>query len=76
MLSVLVEQQLKKTDFRSFSVPEAIELLKADILDEIEYANRGCWKNLRLKCSQTAFHRRHSWLQNALRISAEMESWL
>lgn len=42
MLSVLVEQQLKKTDFRSFSVPEAIELLKADILDEIEYANRGC----------------------------------
>lgn len=42
MLNSIMEQQLQKTDFKSFNVPEAIELLKADILDEIETANRGC----------------------------------
>ena len=42
MLNSIMEQQLQKTDFKRFNVPEAIELLKADILDEIKTANRGC----------------------------------
>lgn len=46
MLNSIMEQQLQKTDFKSFNVSEAIELLKADILDEIETANRGCSPNL------------------------------
>lgn len=42
MLNSIMEQQLQKTDFKCFNVPESIEILKADILDEIETANRGC----------------------------------
>lgn len=42
MLGIIVGQQLKKTNFTTFNVAEAIELLRQDILEVIKKANRGC----------------------------------
>lgn len=41
LLRTIVEDHLKKVDFSTFSVAEAIEIVKADGLDEIRKANRG-----------------------------------
>ena len=41
LLRTIVEDHLKKVDFSTFSVAEAIEIVKADSLDEIRKANRG-----------------------------------
>ena len=42
LLDTIVKTQLKKVDFSTFNVAEAISLLRQEILDEIKRANRGC----------------------------------
>lgn len=42
LLGTITEVQLKRTNFTAFKVSEALELVKADILDEIRRANPGC----------------------------------
>ena len=42
LLESITEVQLKRTNFAVFNVSEALELVKADILDEIRRANPGC----------------------------------
>ena len=42
LLGVIVGTQLKAAGFSSFSVAEALEVIKADIMEEIRRANRGC----------------------------------
>ena len=42
LLGVIVGTQLKAADFSSFSVADALEVIKADIMEEIRRANRGC----------------------------------
>ncbi len=42
LLETITEVQLKRTNFAVFNVSEALELVKADILDEIRRANPGC----------------------------------
>ena len=42
LLGSIVEAQLKKVEFSTFNVAEAIGLLRRDILDEIKRANQGC----------------------------------
>lgn len=41
-LDFTILPKLKETNFAAFSVSEAIELLRKDILDVIKRANRGC----------------------------------
>ena len=41
LLKTIVDEHLKKVDFSTFNVAEAIEITKADSLDEIRKANRG-----------------------------------
>ncbi len=41
LLRTIVEEHLKKVEFSTFSVAEAIEIVKADGLEEIRKANRG-----------------------------------
>ena len=41
LLRTIIAEHLKKVDFSTFSVAEAIEIAKADSLDEIRKANRG-----------------------------------
>ena len=42
LLDFFILQQLKEADFAIFSVSEAIELLRQDILEVIKKENRGC----------------------------------
>lgn len=42
LLGTIIDKQLKQTDFSIFNVAEALELIKADILEEIRRGNRGC----------------------------------
>ena len=42
LLGVIVGTQLKAADFSSFRVADALEVIKADIMEEIRRANRGC----------------------------------
>ena len=42
LLGVIVGTQLKAADFSSFSVADALEVIKADIMEEIRLANLGC----------------------------------
>lgn len=49
LLGVIVKEQLKKADFTTFHVSEAIDLLRNDILNEIKRANQGCPPE-QLKC--------------------------
>lgn len=42
LLGTVVKAQLKKVDFSTFNVTEAIDLLRQDILEEIKRSNRGC----------------------------------
>lgn len=42
LLETITEVQLKRRNFTVFDVSEALELVKADILDEIRRANPGC----------------------------------
>lgn len=42
LLETITEVQLKRTNFTVFNVSEALELVKADILDEIRRVNHGC----------------------------------
>ena len=42
LLGTIVDTQLKTVDFSSFSVADALEVIKADIMEEIRRANRGC----------------------------------
>lgn len=41
LLSAIVETQLKAADFAAFHVADALEAVKADIMEEIRLANRG-----------------------------------
>ena len=41
LLRTIIAEHLKKVDFSTFSVAEAIEIVKADSLDEVRKANRG-----------------------------------
>ena len=42
LLSAIVNRQLKALDFSTFKVADALEVIKADIMEEIRLANRGC----------------------------------
>ena len=42
LLSTIVDTQLKAADFSTFNVGDALEVIKADIMDEIRLANRSC----------------------------------
>lgn len=42
LLGTIVDTRLKQANFAAFNVAEALEVIKADILDEIRRGNRGC----------------------------------
>ena len=42
LLGAIVDRQLKELDFSTFKVADALETIKADIMEEIRQANRGC----------------------------------
>lgn len=42
LLGTIVDTQLKQADFAIFNAAEALEVIKADILNEIRQGNRGC----------------------------------
>ena len=42
LLGTIVGTQLKAADFSTFNVGDALEVIKADIMDAIRLANRGC----------------------------------
>ena len=42
LLGTIVGTQLKAVDFSTFNVADALEVIKADIMEEIRQANRGC----------------------------------
>ena len=42
LLGTIVNTQLKAADFNIFNVTDALEALKADIMEEIRRTNRGC----------------------------------
>ena len=42
LLGTIVNTQLKAADFNIFNVMDALEAIKADIMEEIRQANRGC----------------------------------
>lgn len=42
LLGTIVNTQLKAADFNIFNVTDALEAIKADIMEEIRQANRGC----------------------------------
>lgn len=42
LLGIVVETQLKKENFSTFTVAEAMDVLRQDILKDIKRANRGC----------------------------------
>ena len=41
LLDTIVTTQLKAVDFSTFNVTDALEVIKADIMEEIRKANRG-----------------------------------
>ena len=42
LLETIIGTQLKAVDFSTFNVTDALEVIKADIMEEIRQANRGC----------------------------------
>ena len=42
LLGAIVGTKLKEADFATFNVTDALEVIKADIMEEIRQANRGC----------------------------------
>ena len=42
LLGTIVGTHLKAADFSSFNVADALEVIKADIMEEIRQASRGC----------------------------------
>ena len=42
LLGAIVDRQLTELDFSTFKVADALEIIKADIMEEIRQANRGC----------------------------------
>ena len=42
LLGTIVNTQLKAVDFATFNVADALEIIKADIMEEIRKASRGC----------------------------------
>jgi len=42
LLGIVVETQLKKENFSTFTVAEAMDVLRQDILKDIKRTNRGC----------------------------------
>ena len=42
LLGTIVDTKLKEADFATFNVTDALEVIKADIMEEIRRANRGC----------------------------------
>ena len=42
LLGTIVDTQLKAMDFLTFKVADALEVIKADITEEIRQTNRGC----------------------------------
>ena len=42
LLGAIIDRQLKVLDFSTFKVADALEVIKADIMEEIKLANRGC----------------------------------
>ena len=42
LLDTIVTTQLKAVDFSTFNVADTLEVIKADIMEEIRKANRGC----------------------------------
>ena len=42
LLGSIVSRQLKAVDFSTFKTSDALEVIKADIMEEIRQANHGC----------------------------------
>ena len=42
LLDTIIATQLKAADFAAFNVAEALDVITADIMEEIRKANRGC----------------------------------
>ena len=42
LLDTIVGKQLRSVDFSTFNVADALEVIKADVMEEIRRANRGC----------------------------------
>lgn len=42
LLNTIATKQLKATDFAAFNVAEALDIITADIMEQIRKANRGC----------------------------------
>ena len=42
LLDTIIATQLKAANFAAFNVAEALDVITADIMDEIRKANRGC----------------------------------
>lgn len=42
LLGTIVDTKLREADFATFNVTDALEVIKADIMEEIRQANRGC----------------------------------
>ena len=57
LLGTIVDTQLKQVGFTTFNVAEALEVIKADILNEIRMGNRGCSAEELISRISTNFHR-------------------
>ena len=42
LLGTIIDRQLKASNFSTFKVADSLEVIKADIMEEIRLANRGC----------------------------------
>ena len=42
LLGAIIDRQLKVLDFSTFKVADVLEVIKADIMEEIRQAKRGC----------------------------------
>ena len=42
LLGSIVDRQLKALDFPTFKVVDTLEIIKADLMEEIRQVNRGC----------------------------------
>ena len=56
LLGSIVSRQLKAVDFSTFKVPDVLEAIKADIMEEIRQVNRGC-STASARTSLTTSHR-------------------
>ena len=61
LLGAIVDRQLKAVDFSTFNVADTLEVIKADIMEEISWpiaaALRQTWFSISARTSHTTSHR-------------------